>query len=728
MKNTITGTSGSVSATLILATELPAKTIIAIAVVTFLMSAARAQNPLQFNSVSTTLEGAIHLSWDSNPGEIYEIDEADSLIDPNTGAITWNMLYQDYPSQGTNTFWLDTGNYFSDPTIVHPRLSSARFYRVVLTGTNTTPTTPFVVIESPTNETVLNGNVTVVVIAGTDQAFPETLLYVDGQEMNDADTITNWTDDSGVTNFTQATYTLNTCEWPNGPHSLFATIACQSGPTGPHDIPDVLIGYGVSPFVSVAFSNLITRISFSQPFFAPEDGTTQKVSAVFAANVNWTLQIQDVDTNTVRTASGSGGSMLFNWDGNGNGGTNLPVGNYTYLISAQTNGQALPDFDLALSSPPANAAASTTPTGSEGTRLWAMPKDGTGSIVPLALYPPHYNTNGLIIFEEPTSWRPWATKSSTASDQPGPLDTGGGGDDPQGYSGASSRSSRAPRRPPVAPVRGRAGVYGLAYQTYSANGNGYTIAPPDNGLHIGVKVGLEGRSPGTSTFVYPPLRRYKREANNFIGQMKTANWSQGFARVDNTLGINDLRASGSNIFNQVKLGLLLLHGTYGTTPDYNAFGAEQVYFPITSGHSAQYLGITEMSLGNADTNGLKWMGILACSSMNQSDWSSMVAAGLLPYNNNLHLFLGASSVIWTGDHVASYWAKYVTVGKTNTPPMTVESAWYASARDAYAETRYAYTNTMRFSAAGDPACRTDTLQNYSTPSGNYFYNSTQVWP
>jgi hypothetical protein len=37
----------------------------------------------------------------------------------------------------------------------------------------------------------------------------------------------------------------------------------------------------------------------------------------------------------------------------------------------------------------------------------------------------------------------------------------------------------------------------------------------------------------------------------------------GFDRSDDALSISDLRASGGNIFNRVKLGLLLLHGTYG---------------------------------------------------------------------------------------------------------------------------------------------------------------------
>ena len=81
----------------------------------------------------------------------------------------------------------------------------------------------------------------------------------------------------------------------------------------------VFTGHAVSQFVPVLFSNLITRISFSQPYFDPSSGQTQQVSAVFAANCDWTLNIVDVYSNVVQTASGSGISMLYNWDGTSNG-------------------------------------------------------------------------------------------------------------------------------------------------------------------------------------------------------------------------------------------------------------------------------------------------------------------------------------------------------------------------------------------------------------------------
>jgi hypothetical protein len=690
------------------------------------------QPNLNFNNVTATSEGAIRLSWNSTSNEIYEIDEADELNTNADGTTAWNTLYTDYPSQGTNTFWLDTGNNFSDPEISHPSQSPARFYRIVLTGTNTTPTVPLVSVSSPTNGTFsTNGSLTVTVNASTDQVLLATKLYVDGQEMQPPDVSTNYTD--GGTNYVTDTYFLNTSEWPNGTHVVFATASCQTGAGGTRQTGDIGIGYGVSAFVPVTFSNLISRISFSQPFFAPEDGQTQQVTAVFAANVDWTLQIQDVNTNTVRTVTGNGGSMLVNWDGTGDGGTNLPVGNYTYLLTAETNGQALPIISGGGSggggSPPSPSFASASSFESADSTQWlATRADGLGPVVPLALYPPGFDTNNLVIFAGSLAdylpqGAPLAQAESSST-----MDSGSGAS-PNAYSGSSSQSNRSPKRPPINPVRGRAGVYGLAYQTYTANGSGFTIAPPDNGLHVGLKIGLEDETPGNSTFTYPPLRAYKREADNFIVQMKKGNWSQGFAKVDDQLGINDLRSSGPNIFNTVKLGLLMLHGTYGNSLDYSANQAKQIYFPVTSGHSAKYIGMAEMKFGSAATNGLKWMGILACSSMDQADWSSMQNKGVKPYNSDLHLILGTDSEVFPYHNVAAYWAKYMTVGKINGSPMTIQDAWIIGAIDAYAETGYNWpVAAMRFAASGSAACQNDRLQSSSTPSGGSFYNNPQVWP
>ena len=110
------------------------------------------------------------------------------------------------------------------------------------------------------------------------------------------------------------------------------------------------IGHRVSPYVPVAFSNLISRFAWSEPFFRPELGQTQIVSAVFAANVDWTLQIVNAIGNPVRNVTGSGNSMQFAWKGTGDGETNLPAGIYKYNLSAQTNGQSSFAFEQSVDS------------------------------------------------------------------------------------------------------------------------------------------------------------------------------------------------------------------------------------------------------------------------------------------------------------------------------------------------------------------------------------------
>jgi len=305
-----------------------------------LIQSSLCQSALKFTTANATDEGNILLTWSSVSNEIYQIQEANALINTNGGPPTWNLLYDGYPSQGTNTLWLDTGNYNLVPQILNPKNMPMRFYRIVDEGPDSLASDePVVSINSPASNTSASGALTVTVVAATDQpVISGTKLYVDGQEMRPADSVTNWS--SGSTNYQAASFYLNTCEWGNETHFLFATAKSQAGYGDAMSSGVILTGHGVSPFVPVLFSNLITRISFSQPFFDPASGQTQQVRAVFAANCDWTLTIRDVFSNEVRAATGSGPSMLFNWDGNGDGGTNLPNGVYFYYISAQTNGES----------------------------------------------------------------------------------------------------------------------------------------------------------------------------------------------------------------------------------------------------------------------------------------------------------------------------------------------------------------------------------------------------
>jgi Family of unknown function (DUF6345)/Bacterial Ig domain len=675
------------------------------------------QTNLQFTGINRTDEGAIQLHWASQSNHVYEIDEADSLNpDTNSGTVIWNKLYDDYPSQGTNTFIGDFGNYNLVPQILNPKDMPMRFYRIVDQGADSLASDePNVSIVSPTNGSAAVGELTITVVAATDQPIiSSTELYVDGQQMQMADSTTNWTD--GSTNYEAATYSINTCEWGNETHTLFATAESESGFGDTFGSGPVASGHGVSPFVPVLFSNLISRISFSQPSFDPSSGQTQQVSAVFANNSDWTLNIVDVYSNVVQTASGSGTSMLYNWDGTSDG-TNLPNGIYYYYIYAQTNGES---DDVVVG----GSSASTPSLISEVPELWVVAPDSE-NVVPLAIYPPGFDTNGFTIFSATPSEVESLT-ASASSESSATMDSGGGGFSPDASGGGSSAGSQGspntPQRPPNNPVKGLAGTFGIAYDTYSANGtNGFSLAPLLNGLGIpGDYVQLEGNS-GDATGHVGPLLPHKAEANNFLSQMQHWGWNNTLLKVDDQLKINDLIGSGTP-FNNVNLGVLLLHGVYGTSIDYNGQPAKQIYYPVTSGGSAQYLRLEQMNLGGSGTNGLKWMAIMACNSLFHTDWQSMQSAGGYPYNSNLHLLLGVDTTNYTSPSILQYWAQYMNYGtSTNYAPLTIRNAWYQAARQAYAdEHQYLPPNTViKFSVAGDSACFNDSLQNYSAPGGSW---------
>lgn len=173
------------------------------------------QTNLRFTGVNATLENAIQLHWASTNHELYAIQCANAFNTNADGSTAWSTLYDQYPSQGTNTFIGDFGNYNVIPAIPHPKYMPMRFYRVVDEGAdNDTTDNPSITITSPTNGSVLTGQITVLVTATcTNLPIVTTTLYVDGQEMNRSDDGSN--------------YLINTCEWWNGSHTLFSGSDCS---------------------------------------------------------------------------------------------------------------------------------------------------------------------------------------------------------------------------------------------------------------------------------------------------------------------------------------------------------------------------------------------------------------------------------------------------------------------------------------------------------------------
>jgi Family of unknown function (DUF6345)/FlgD Ig-like domain/Bacterial Ig domain len=581
-----------------------------------------------------------------------------------------------------------------------------RFYRVVMTGTNTGPA-PAITITGPTNGEVVSGDLTITVNASSSQLLVQTILYVDGQEMPPSDDGSN--------------FVINTCEWWNGQHTLFAVAKSQSGLESYHD-NTITYGSAASPYVNVTFSNLISEVAFSQPFFEPSLGQTQEVTADFAANCDWTLQIQDANSNTVRTVTGSGDSMDFDWDGTGDGGVTIPNGVYYYLISAQTNGEA---DEIVTNGSGGSGGSPPSPSfaDSDSSELWAMPTSGSGGVVPLAIYPPGFDTNSLTIFAaSPAEMQALYTMAS-GGESTSPMDSGATFSPDVSM---PSQTTKAPKRPPTNPVKGAVGSVGIAYQEYLPQGFGISHGPP-TGWPYPVQpqyVEIDGTNAG-EYFDY--ITAAKTIGDNFSQAMKKGGWKTTFEKGNNSVTATDLKSTslgGNSIFNNVTLGMLLGHGSYAATPEDDNVMYSYFWLWNSQNNVSTPLRLADFNFGGTDpTNGLRWMTIIACNMLNQSDFNSMKDNFRLPINDSLHLLNGVQGVFPGAPSIGTLYATNLLSGT-----MTIPQAWANAGKSAYAG--LTLPSPVIFVTAGWPACMSDQLMNYSSPDtqDTIQYQPTQVYP
>jgi hypothetical protein len=688
-----------------------------------LAQSALGQTELKFTGVSQTDERAIRLAWASQSNEVYQIQCADALAGNEDGSTAWQTLYDEYPSQGTNTFWLDTGDYKRSPYILHPKYMAMRFYRAVMTGVND-GANPTISVTVPTNAATVSGDLTVTVSITSDQPVVRSRLYVDGEEMPSSDDGTN--------------YVINTCEWPNGNHTLFAVAKAQSGYEGFPNDRSVTYGRSASPYVNVTFDNLITKIAFSEPFFEPALGQTQKVTATFTANSDWTLQIRDEDDNTVRNASGSGSSLSFAWDGNGDGGTNIPDGVYTYIISAQTNGLANMSM-VSSGNRSLSSAAALSATYADVIQLWALTPDGSGPPIPLVIYPPGTDTNGFDIFEASQSEIQALTKVVNNESQPLKsakpvvlLDSASGGESPNIMDATTptDQTTTAPERPPTKKVKGQKGKYGIAYLQYLPAG--FTGHGPPTGMPYPLTqyIAVDGHS-ANGNVDDAQVIVFKDTAEGFMDRMENAGWKRGFVHANTNFTPADLKKTslgGNGIFNTVNIGITMTHGSYGTTTT----ASDPVLNTYWWFGANNFVKLADCSFGSAGTNGLRWMALLGCNLLRDENYQSMYNHLKLQINNNLHLLLGARTFSGATDDIGKLWATKMTRSVFLGGPKSVWQSWYEAGREAYAGATNIDNGPWAFRAAGWPNCFGDTLKEYEDPNSgnpaNITYQDQQVWP
>jgi hypothetical protein len=167
-----------------------------------------------------------------------------------------------------------------------------------------------------------------VTLVDTNQQLSDVKLIVDGQKFYGA----------GSNNFTAF---INSCEWPNGPHEIYAVATMvDAGETiPPSDLQTatnaakVAIGISSSRFVN--FSNYISQFFVATPFFDPTVAQTQEVVATFPENTCWQLTVLNYQDTAVRHFTNQSPYLYLAWDGNDDFGNPLPFGFYDYYIQAR---------------------------------------------------------------------------------------------------------------------------------------------------------------------------------------------------------------------------------------------------------------------------------------------------------------------------------------------------------------------------------------------------------
>ncbi len=278
---------------------------------------ATADEAFGVKSVTSYIDTGIMLTWASEPGALYEIQFSENLASES-----WKVLYSDMPSMGISTFWTDAGDYAATPEILRPELTPRRFYRVSKVGQNS-GVGPTLTFSDVTSGAILSGVATVTVTGSDSNGVGDIRLSIDGAEY-----------DSRSVN--PAVFTVNTTEWRNGTHR-FSASAVDRPVAGFETTPSVGgsdPNYSATPGLEVSFQNYVSHFKFSEDLFEPEAGETQVISAQFEMDSTWTLEIRDETDSLVRSATGTGSTMSFPWDGNGEASASLPQGYYAFSVSA----------------------------------------------------------------------------------------------------------------------------------------------------------------------------------------------------------------------------------------------------------------------------------------------------------------------------------------------------------------------------------------------------------
>lgn len=582
------------------------------------------------------------LQWASQTNEIYRIDYT-------VGLTNWTTAIDDLASQGTNTLWADLGS----ESAFEPRPSSTdpeapyRFYRAVVTGymSNDLPAT--ITVSNISAGSVLTGLTNVLVGAQSESNLISGRLLLDGNEV---------AIDSG----NGYDFPLETRFYPNGTHVVSVQVedSGDTGTTGGDDpVPDPTSEVGASyatKSISVTFSNFLSDAHLKYKGYRPDLGQTQQVYATWASPRDWQVDITPADdTNTIyRTFTGSGTRVAVTWDGLDSNGQDLSPQRIAYVI-----------YDLGQSSASMAAASASSETDKEAMMWWAQRADGSREAVPLAIYPPGFDMSGFVIFEAPQPKVQIesvvsANVESYGNEPNGPMDSGG---------------SNAPfiLYSTYKPL----GRFGMLYQGHHPAFGSYPRPP--RGAPFG-----QVTFATSSGFPWGKLKAPRRIANFLVQAFPTAGYPLGFIYADDQWGGSAIQKSslgGSNIFNDVNLGLFVGHSAAGKE-NIVALGHPQTYVPVYNkgSDSFTWVGMNDMRFGSSN---LKWVAFYSCNLFRDSAYrsfgcySQMKNSGHLAITTDLHIMQSYATEVTVHPDMGKFWVPALIGGTINTSFHTVLGAW-----------------------------------------------------
>lgn len=645
-----------------------------------------------FTEVKATSGGAIQLKWNSVSNALYTFEYATGVI--NAGTV-WHTLYENYPSLGTNSFWTDAGNSHVPTIIPHPADDAMRYYRAVQTATNDLASAPVVTVDSPANNSTVTGYATISVGVTSSLTVNSLRLFVDGEEV-------------GYQDDTATNFVINTCQFGNGVHKIHVVAENSSGSETTGTASDVVENYGVSPAITVTFDNFVTDFRGKLRRQDPALYETNRFTAKFASYADWTLSITNQSGVAVRTVTGSGSSMDYTWDGTDDNSLTPASGGYGVVLSASTSSSSMMQMQQSLPFAMQDAIAN-----GESTFLIEQPPLPPG----LEYVSPQNELSKTSFIEMaiPTEYFALAYDIPQASRLNFASFGGGMTLSATGDSGSGGQTTVLHPMPSL--WFAYIGTVGIVYQGNHPDNVAYGLDKrPSNGLLGRVTLNV---TPGS----YGPLKTAKKIEFGFSKYMDDAGYRLKFSKGDSDVHAADLRKAskgGSNIFNNVDIGLLIGHGTYGsgTSPaDYTIAGSgpKQSYYPVyTGGTGYDWVRFSEFDFGKAGAGGLKWMCMLTCNNMVNSVFQDCYNKEVLPINDNLHLLCGAKTSVYITSNFGLKYAAYLT--GFHTDRVGIKDAWFAA---GHASQGINPAVSVTFRVAGWPACFGDDLVNYSAPdSGN----------